>query len=342
MTAESETAEARASREATDWFILLREEPEDADLRARFDAWLLADPRNGAAWTVTRRTTTIMARVPPVGGGAWLAPATSNPGKGEGAGLRADLSAAARSGRPARGRRLAAASVVALAACLGLLFMPGLILRLEADHVTGTGEIRSVRLDDGSTLVLAPESAVEVAYSVGERRINLLAGEAFFTVQPDPARAFRVFAKGIETTDLGTAFGVRRTEVGSTIVVESGSVRVDYKATSPSVSEHLEAGQSISVSWAGSAVRGEQVSTQIAPWRERRLIAQDEPMQDVIDALRPYFGGRIVLADASLASRRVTGVYNLTDPANALRGIAQARGASVRQISPWLLIVSAE
>lgn len=341
MTAERETAEARASQEATDWFLLLQEEPDDAGLRGRFEAWLAADPRNAAAWAVTRRTAGIMSRVPPVDGGRWMpAAATAGAGtSGGGIGLRPRVPPIA--GRRAY-RRLAAASAIAMAACLALLFLPSLILQLQADYVTATAEIRAVQLDDGSTLVLAPESAVEVAYGGRERRISLLAGEAFFTVRDDPARPFRVIAKGIETTDLGTAFGVRRTDSGATVAVQTGSVRVDYATASPAVSEMLEAGQSIRIGWSGAAVRGEQIPTQIAPWRQRRLIAQDQPMRDVIDQLRPYFDGRIILADSALASRRVTGVYNLADPADALRGIAQARGASVRQVTPWILIVSAD
>jgi transmembrane sensor len=321
VTADSETAKARASQEATDWFILLQEEPDDADLRRRFEAWLAADPLHGSAWSVTRHTSALMAQVPP---------------------LRADdrrpavVRVRATASRRPAARWLMAAGTMAIAACVGVLALPVLLLNLQADHVTGAGEVRTVPLADGSTLVLAAESAVEVTYSGTERRINLLAGEAFFTVNPDPARPFRVIANGIETTDLGTAFDVRRNDVGATIAVETGSVRVDYR----SVSETLVAGQEILVDWAGGATRGEQAATQTAAWRRKQLIAQDRPMAEVIDRLRPYFNGRIVVIDADLARRRVTGVYNLAEPANALRGIAEARGAAVREVTPWLLVVT--
>jgi transmembrane sensor len=61
-------------------------------------------------------------------------------------------------------------------------------------------------------------------------------------------------------------------------------------------------------------------------------------MADVVDDLRRYFAGSIVLVDADLAARRVTGVYNLADPVGALRAIVGAHGGSVRQVSPWLLL----
>ena len=63
-------------------------------------------------------------------------------------------------------------------------------------------------------------------------------------------------------------------------------------------------------------------------------------MREVVDRLRLYFAGMIVITNSALSSRTVTGVYNLADQVEALRGIAQAHGASVHQISPWILMVS--
>lgn len=323
MTAESETAAARASQEATDWFLLLQEEPDDADLRRRFEAWRAADPLHASAWAVTARTTAMMAQVPP-----------------RDAHHSAVSSAAAAPPRHVRRHASWAAAAVAIAACAAFFMLPGLVVQLRADHATGTAEVRTVPLPDGSTLVLAPDSAVEVAYSTTERRVVLLAGEAFFTVQHESARPFRVVTKGIETIDIGTAFDVRRGEEGAIVAVQTGSVRVDYPTVSPSVSEVLEAGQSLGVSWAGATQRGEMAASQVGAWRRRQLIAQDQPMGEVIDRLRPYFKGTIVVMDGTLARRPVTGVYNLAAPADALRGIAEARGAVVREIAPWLLVVT--
>ena len=80
---------------------------------------------------------------------------------------------------------------------------------------------------------------------------------------------------------------------------------------------------------------------QVAAWRRGRLIANDRPVSEVVDELRPYFSGLIVLTDGAFGRRRVTGVYDLHDPVAALRALAQAhRGVSVRRISPWLMVVS--
>ncbi|NWM00863.1 iron dicitrate transport regulator FecR, partial [Klebsiella pneumoniae] len=70
------------------------------------------------------------------------------------------------------GKRAAAGAAVA---CLALaLAGPDLALRLQADHMTGTGAIRTVTLADGSTAVLDSRSAIAVDYRSGERRVTLL------------------------------------------------------------------------------------------------------------------------------------------------------------------------
>ena len=142
-------------------------------------------------------------------------------------------------------------------------------------------------------------------------------------------------------TVLGTGFDVRRNEAGTDVAVEHGLVRVGLDASVPPVAEMLEAGQSASVSWQGEVARGQLPAGQVAAWRQNQLIAQDQPLGTVIDGLRRYYPGRIIITDDALATRPVTGVYNLADPLAALRGIARAQNAVVRQVTPWVLLVSA-
>lgn len=53
-------------------------------------------------------------------------------------------------------------------------------------------------------------------------------------------------------------------------------------------------------------------------------------------AKTPY----VVLASDDLGNRRVTGVYDLNKPMDALTALVQVHGARIRQISPWLTVVS--
>jgi transmembrane sensor len=318
------TARAQALREATDWLILLQEEPDDRDLRCRFDAWRSGSPVNAEAWAATRRTADIGTAMTPAYADEWA------PGV-----LRRRR--APRWSR--RGIGLAVTSA-ALAACIAAAAAPTLLLQLQSDYTTGTAMQRSVDLPDGSRVTLAPSSAIAVAFSAGERRLRLLEGQAFFEVVRDPARPFRVEAGAVEASVLGTSFDVRWDRPVITIAVQEGIVQVDAPGAGQRVSEKLGAGQSVRIAPGDRIERGEDPPGLTAAWRKGQLLSHDRPLREAIDQLRRYYSGTIVITDSAWAERTVTGVYNLDDPEEALRGIVQAHGGKVRRITPWLLVVS--
>ena len=229
---------------------------------------------------------------------------------------------------------------LAIAACLILvLLLPRLTLHMAADYVSATGEQQTHLLKDGSRLTLAPESAVAIDYSVGQRQVRILKGSAFFEVQRNPQWPFTVQAQNTLTTVLGTAFSVDMNEHGSLVSVARGRVRVEDRSRSPAVSEDLVAGQQLAV------IQGQRARlTRIAPhdvarWRQGELVARDLTVSEVVDSFRRYYGGVIVVTEP-FAGQRVTGLYRLHDPASTLADMAQAHGATARRISPWLLVLS--
>ncbi|WP_339775849.1 FecR family protein [uncultured Thalassospira sp.] len=333
------------SREATDWLIFLQDDPEDPELAARFDVWLSQSPHHAQAWAKTWMTANLMAHVepfqarnPPVFEAkmqAQKAAFSQNPTPlGT---IIANRSATKR--RPVWKRFVVAGMAIA-AMLVAAVIGPDVVTGIRADYTTGTGETRTVTLADGSRVVLAPETAIRVHYTPGARHVELLDGEAYFEVIHHRDQPFRVRSDAVNVTVLGTGFDVSD-EVGSTFVaVAHGSVRVENESSVPAISEVLTPGQSTRIGWSGGVDRQNIDTGAIAMWRHNQLIAQDQPLGDVVHQLRRYYSGRIFVTDRGLAKRTVTGVYNLHDPVAALRGIARAQNAVVRQITPWLLIVS--
>jgi transmembrane sensor len=346
MAANTDAIPPQASREATDWLILLQEEPDDQDILRAFAAWCDADPAHMQAWNATRLAADVMAAGVPEHADRWQPFVHEMRAGGDGS----SVSSSSRKDnivRPTFGRRkMWLGGGLAIAASLfAAVVGPGIVSRAvtgwQADYVTDTAEMRTITLADASTVTMAPESAIRVRFEAGERHIALLGGEAFFDVTPDPKRPFRVSSEDVDVTVLGTGFDVRRNDAGTLVAVEHGLVRVGFDAINPPVHEMLEAGQSANVTWQGAVARGSLPAGQIASWRQNQLIAQDQPLGAVIDGLRRYYPGRIIITDDTLATRTVTGVYNLADPLAALRGIARAQNAVVRQVTPWVLLVSA-
>jgi transmembrane sensor len=338
MVRKPESAEARASREASSWLIQLQEEPDDLELRRRFKRWLEAGPTNADAWAGVQHLSEVASTMQPELAERWRPLLAKERAAKDGpAGGR--LVARAGAGWSRRRWALGGAAV-AIAACFAFLAVPPFMLQLESDYVTGTAEQRTLELPDGSEVTLAAGSAIAISYSPGERRVHLLAGEAFFQVMPNPHRPFRVAARTVETSVLGTRFGVRLDTRGATVSVETGTVEVAASGERREPAEKLGAGQSIRLSPEGQVSRTSVPPQLVAAWRHGQLYLHDQTLRDAVDQLRRYYAGTIVLADETLAERRVTGAYNLKDPEDALLGMARAHGARVRRITPWLIVLS--
>lgn len=342
MTATSNTpGPGEADREAVDWLILLQDDPDNQEDRARFEAWLAEDPAHAVAWADIQLTAGLIDAVPPLHQAVWadekrlLSPAEASARRRRGTARGGAFSLTGRSGR-----RALVVALTAAAACLVVVAAPTLSLRLQSDYVSGAGEMRTVRLEDGSEMRMAPGSAVSLAYGEGRRGVRLLRGQAYFEVQPNPARPFVVDAGEVETTVLGTGFEVRKGKVGAEVAVRHGRVRVEREQGGAPVAVRLAAGDRVTVSSTGGVLSRERPE-RVASWTQGDLIVSDRSVREVIAALRPWHSGVIVMTGRGLESRRVTGVYNLRDPEAALASLAQVHDLKVRRITPWITVVSA-
>lgn len=322
MSQSPEMDRERAETEAATWLVLLAEEPTDRDLTQRFQDWHAAHPLHAELWQRTVRAYQLAGKTVPAG-----------------------LNVVSFPPRPPAGsqrlRPVLAAAVAAIAACLLLLAAPPLLLRLEADHLTTTAEVRTLTLPDGTVVRVGAESAIAVDFTSTDRRVRLLKGEAFFDVVPDAARPFSVAASDVKATALGTSFEVSMADTGRIgVAVQHGRVRVESGV--PPVSENLVAGDWVVVGGPIGLARGRRPLDEIGAWQGGELVARDRPMVDVVDALRRYYDGRIVVQDGAFARTRVTGIYDLRDPVATLRSLASSHDAAMHRVSPWLLIVTAK
>lgn len=317
---------------ASDWLIALGEQPANDELRDRFEAWLAASPDHQRDWAEVARTAEVLGHAEPAHRHEWGAFVRQR---------KADRAAASRAASAGRRRRVVGLAALAAAACIAFVFGGNLMLRIEADHMTATAEQRRVQLADGTVVLLAPESAIDVAYGEAARRVRLLKGRAYFEVAAD-RRPFAVQAREVEARDIGTAFDVGLDARGVDVAVREGIVDVSAARVPAAVAERLLAGDWVRVTMTGRIERGRLPADQVASWMQGQLVVKNRPVGEVVDALRPYFDGLVVLRGAALADEPLTGVYNLSDPVEALRAVARAQGASMHRISPWLIVISAD
>ena len=220
-----------------------------------------------------------------------------------------------------------------------LAMLPGWWTMLRADQYTGIGEVRVVALDDGSAVTLDSDSAISVDYSSKAREIRVLRGAAWFEVQADPARPFRVHADGVDATALGTAYAVDVRDAAVVVAVDHGVVAVT-RSNGASLAT-LHAGQYIQVAGADPAPRTSNEKTSAAYAFRNRLLAFDvEPLESALARLDRYLPQRVVLLDQSKAALQVTAVFPVSDAALALDALARSHGLRVRHW-PGLLLLDA-
>lgn len=85
----------------------------------------------------------------------------------------------------------------------------GFVDRMRADLWSGVGEITHATLADGSRIDLNTDTALALHFTETGREVELLRGEAFFDVAPDPRRPFVVHGNGLSARALGIRFSVR-------------------------------------------------------------------------------------------------------------------------------------
>lgn len=221
-----------------------------------------------------------------------------------------------------------AAGAMALAA-LGLISV--WTLNRPQSYATGVGEQRSLRLADGSQVILDTDSRVDVRLRSDRRSVILVAGQAFFDVEGDPARPFVVTAGDTTVTAVGTRFDVRKLGQGARVTLIEGRVDVGTSATSKSAWS-LTPGQQVVTARRSPEVRTVDAIRETS-WTTGRLIFAATPIREAIAEVNRYSDRRIELKDAGIAQIPVSGAFDTGDTdafiaaLSDLYGVTSSKGA---------------
>lgn len=182
-------------------------------------------------------------------------------------------------------------------------------------------------LPDGTEVDLKSSARVTVSYSATHRRVVLEQGEAYFSVQKDPARPFIVSAGNLEVRAVGTAFSVQMNPSAVEVLVTQGKVEVDKAAgPTPPVAPvslgapvALEAGKRVVVERAASMIDPPKVSAvpvteleERLAWRNPRLEFTRTRLVEAVELLNlhaPASAPRLAVDDGDVAAMRITGVF---------------------------------
>lgn len=214
-------------------------------------------------------------------------------------------------------------------ATLGLGRFYGFI-PLPGELLTGTGERRSLKLDDGSTLTLNAQSRVAVKFDATQRLLVLHSGELLVDVARDPGRPLVVQTEHGRMRALGTRFLVQRNDDTTRIVMLHSEVEI---TTRSGLQRVIKAGE--------SAGFNDRDYLAVAPangaegaWTDGLLEVRDSSLGDVIERLRRYRRGIIVLSP-HIADLRISGLYFLDDSDRTLQLLERSLPLSIRYHTPY-------
>jgi transmembrane sensor len=208
------------------------------------------------------------------------------------------------------GRWLVAATVTLALLAGGWFFRKPLLYQTIT---TGSDQLRSLSLPDGSTVAINSNSSLtlpRIGYGWFSRRVALK-GDAVFDVKHlSTHQPFVVQATdGLEVEVLGTVFSVRSRATQAEVVLKRGKVNLHYTTDNQLIQNLLmKPGDRVRLDEKGALrLQTQADTTQFAHWRYRLFSFNNTSLREVVRQIHHVFGVNVQLSDPALARRKLTG-----------------------------------
>jgi transmembrane sensor len=389
------------SEEAAEWLIEFRSGDIDPQGRRAFDAWLRASPEHlrsfiemSALWQESGsidperkfRIEDVIARAAAENNVIDFDAGTTShdsepPRVSRGQANTTTTTIASTDGGHRAPRRFRRVAMFATAATVVGLMVVAFIARVQfhgqPEYATEVGEQRSLRLADGSTVILDSRSRLRLNFDDSVRAVELLQGRALFRVAANPVRPFIVRASGTTVRVLGTQFDVKQNASATVVTVVEGRVAVYSKAggavatgaggpgsnsnpdlnmprvgkTSPngSAGEQIEtnkdaltllsAGEQLSVTAGQGSTQPVRANvSSVTAWTQGRLILESASLTEVADEFNRYSSRKLLAEDHGLVPLKLSGVF-VTDPDFLIQYLRNRPDIVVRETNTEVHIV---
>lgn len=199
----------------------------------------------------------------------------------------------------------------------------------ETQYASHLGETRTIVLADGSTVVLGSGTTLISRMSSERRSLQLVDGQAYFSVFHDETRPFTVDIGGVHVRDIGTEFDILKDPDGVRVSVARGIVAVSAKHKSSNQRE-LQAGQQVRATLDGRLGQTHAFGElETLSWRTGRLAYVGTPLGDVVKDINRYRKTKIELGDGIDPAQRVTMMIPVAETDRFLKSLEAAEMAKV-------------
>lgn len=195
-------------------------------------------------------------------------------------------------------------------------------------YTTELGERSTIKLADGSTLLLNTATELDASLSDRARRIALHQGEALFTAARDKTRPFTVRAGDGDITALGTSFQVRNEADQVTVTLIEGRVVIHRGDTRERVQLAPGNQARFAIGKPGVTLRTVDPAV-VTSWSTGRLRFRSTPLSEVLDEVNRYSSLKISVANPALARIPVSGTFESGDSESVLAALQTLLGVQV-------------
>lgn len=300
----------RVLQDAAQWFAVLQSGSASEADRLAWRSWL-REPEHAAAW---QRVERISGQFQPLADDR----------------IARSASRLLQQRQPSRRHAL---KVLSLAGGGALLLAKGVggWQDWSVDQRTAVGEVRDLRLADGSQLWLNTDSAVDVAFDGPVRQLALYRGELLLDTPDEPRPLLLRTAQGQLQAHQRARFAVRQHSETTRIDVFAGTLRIQPA--------HIGAPQTLASGQ--RAIFGRDFIHTAQPaqaasqaWADGVLLADNQRLEDFVAELARYRRGYIG-CDPRIADLRVVGAFPLADTERVLDALESTLPLRINRRLPW-------
>ena len=300
----------RVLQEAAQWFSVLQSGSVSEADRLAWRAWL-RQPEHALAW---QRVERISGQFQPLAG--------DQAGR-----------AASRLLQHRQPNRRQALKMLSLVGGGALALSAGLAPWREwsADQRTAVGEVRDLRLADGSRLWLNTDSAVDVAFNRQVRQLALIRGELLLEASETPLPLRLRTAEGELQARHLARFAVRQGKGSTQLDVFAGTVEIQPAR----LAEPLTITSGQHATFEIDSIRPLQpVRSASQAWAQGVLLADNQRLEDFLAELGRYRRGYLG-CDPRIADLRVVGAFPLADTEQVLAALESTLPLRINRRLPW-------
>lgn len=176
--------------------------------------------------------------------------------------------------------------------------------------VAAKGEKKTIVLSDGSVIYLNVDSKITYPkrFAANSREVELI-GEAYFSIQADKIRPFKVISGNTVTVVTGTEFNILNRDNLIRIVVTKGSVEAYRKHSDKGVS--LKRGEMTTFSEIKGFTNPTKASVDhFLAWRRGQFSFSHTPLSKVMEEISRYYNIPVYFERPELKSKTITGKFD--------------------------------